>query len=120
MYIRSDSAVHLLESVEAGVLVGQGGADPRLRIAHLPPEVGVTAEALQCRQRLAQFLHGVAHLLHAVAECSLFPLAAALYLGEEVRGLADASEADLDGQLGQFAGVAAPPWEERVRTQISG
>lgn len=83
--IGPDFPVDLLEAVEASVLVGEGGADPRLRIAHLPPEVGAAAEMMQLRQRLAQLLHRVSHLVHAVVEGALLPPPAALHLRQKLR-----------------------------------
>lgn len=106
MNIRPDFSVDLPESVEAGVLIRQGGADPRLRVAHLPPEVAAASEMLQRRHGLAQLLHGVSHLLHAVIEGALLPPASSLQLGKELRCPADVREADPHRHLRQLSGAA--------------
>lgn len=61
--VRGGAAV--VEAAEASVTVGEGGAGPRLSVAHLPLE-GSGAEVLQLVERVDQLSHRVGYLLYVV------------------------------------------------------
>ena len=72
-YIRFHRTLrYVLESVRAGLLVGESGAHPRLHVAHLEEEragaLAGCANLPHLLQRAADFVHGVAEVREAVVK----------------------------------------------------
>ena len=70
------AVVAVPEAVDAGIAVCQGGAGPRLGVAHVPLERRRSggAEVLQLVQRAGQLVHRVGNLDRAVTHRDSLPL----------------------------------------------
>lgn len=105
-----DAAVELLagEAVHAGVLVGEGGADPRLHVADVPHELLprlAPPNLLHLLHRLAQPVHRVPDLVQAVLDGRHLPLPQPPELGgprHEALGGPRPGHADGQSRLGQL------------------
>ncbi|KAK1272403.1 hypothetical protein QJS04_geneDACA012353 [Acorus gramineus] len=100
------------ESVHARALVRQGRADPCLGVANVPRELrGLgPARVAQLAVRAGQPVHGVAHVLHAVADRARLPGADALRAGQAGdEGVRGPGALDADGKRGlrEVFGVVA-------------
>jgi len=95
-----------LKTVEAGVLVGEGGAHPRLHVAHLELE-RVPPQLLQLRQRLANLIRGVPEILNTIPKRRSFPFTHRCSSGFQAGGpdgnVACINEAHLNGRIHQIA-----------------
>lgn len=77
--------IRLLNPIETRLVIREGGAQPRLGIAHLESK-RLLPEVVQLGERLAQLVHRRRHQVHAVAdrrELQLRPLEGGGELGEE-------------------------------------
>ncbi|GMN40930.1 hypothetical protein TIFTF001_010156 [Ficus carica] len=98
------------EPVEAGVLVGQSGADPGLHIAHVPDEIrtSVLGHVAHLLDGLLEPLGGVLNLLQTVPSPGVLSLLQALDVAQVLHeGLrrVGAVEADREGGQGQLVRV---------------
>ena len=63
--------VEIVKAIEAGALVGEGGAHPRLHVAHLKLERD-SSQMLQLRQRIVNLVRGVSEILQTFIERRFF------------------------------------------------
>lgn len=106
---------YVLESVRAGLLVGECGAHPRLHVAHLEEEgsgaLAGGANLPHLLQRPADFVHGVAQVREAVvhrhrrARAARAIVGVTREVGDVGRHAVGLGEADADGHARQLAGV---------------
>ncbi|XXG40702.1 hypothetical protein AAC387_Pa01g1352 [Persea americana] len=101
-----DGAVNAVETVEAGVLVREGGAHPRLGVVHLPLERN-GSEVPELRHGACELVGGVRQLLNAVVESRPLFLVArpeADEAGSEGGDVVGPMQADGDGGEGYVVG----------------
>lgn len=108
---RLDAAVHEFsgEAVHARVLIGQGGADPRLSVARHHLELEVRALLLHQGHGFPQLVHRVCQLLHAVphgADLAGSHAGGAIELEHGGGGGNGGVEADGEGGAGEELGVS--------------
>lgn len=97
------------EPIAASGLIGQGGANPRLHIAHVPGEILALGSAqFELLQRSTEPVDAIGDLLDAVLESGSFSGLEALELvefGDEVTGREGPVEAEREGGLDELLRV---------------